>query len=157
MKNRRWLVVSVALALAGIMAFAQLGWAQCRGYGPRGQAYQTAQTWMGGGRVTPIAPIIMRAPAITPRTAAIMPGTAGIPAGGAAIIAPTIQPRKPPQTQLPLLLKLPNNLMLSRRTRKQAGRRSLSAFFGKQSFMDFCPPNYEMPRSPSPQPSPPLG
>ena len=46
MKNQRWLATCLALALAGIMIWAEAGWAQGRGDGPRGQANQGYQ---GGG------------------------------------------------------------------------------------------------------------
>ena len=50
MKNRRWLWTCFALALAGILVSAELSWAQCGGYGPRGQGYQVSQTgWRGRG------------------------------------------------------------------------------------------------------------
>ena len=41
--NRRLLVTGFALALLGALAWADLSWAQCGGYGPRNRGYQACQ------------------------------------------------------------------------------------------------------------------
>lgn len=53
MKKHRWQATGFALALAGIMIFADLSWAQGRGGGggPYCPAYQTSQA--GGGGLGP--------------------------------------------------------------------------------------------------------
>ena len=47
--TRKWLVTVFALALAGVLAWADLSWAQCGGYGPGNRGYQACQAgWQGG-------------------------------------------------------------------------------------------------------------
>jgi hypothetical protein len=52
MKNYRWWTTGFALALAGVLMCAELGWAQCGGYGygPRNQGCRAVQAgWQGRG------------------------------------------------------------------------------------------------------------
>ncbi len=49
MKPYRWLAFCLALALAGVLAVADLSWAQCRGYGGYGYNYGYGPGWQGYG------------------------------------------------------------------------------------------------------------
>jgi hypothetical protein len=48
--TRKWRVTGFALALAGVLTWGGLSWAQCGGYGPRHQGYQACQAgWQDCG------------------------------------------------------------------------------------------------------------
>jgi len=47
--TRKWRVTGFVLALLGVLAWADLSWAQCSGYGPGNRGYQACQAgWQDG-------------------------------------------------------------------------------------------------------------